>query len=89
MVKVYTLHNATSHNNGGGGYLDPRGQVVVVAAVAGADRAVGEVLLAELVLGHGHPVQAARASLGQGQGAAQVSGEQLQRDIVSYAVAPR
>ena len=45
----------------------------MVAAVAGADRAVGEVLLAELVLGHGHPVQAARASLGQGQGAAQVS----------------
>ena len=56
----------------------------MVAAVAGADRAVGEVLLAELVLGHGHPVQAARARLGQGQGAAQVSREQLQRGVVSY-----
>ena len=56
----------------------------MVAAVAGADRAVGEVLLAELVPGHGHPVQAARARLGQGQGAAQVSREQLQRGVVSY-----
>ena len=61
----------------------------MVAAVAGADRAVGEVLLAELVLGHGHTVQAARARLGQGQGAAQVSREQLQRDMVSYTVAPK
>ena len=54
----------------------------MVAAVAGADRAVGEVLLAELVPGHGHPVQAARARLGQGQGAAQVSREQLQRGVM-------